>query len=105
MTSLDDKFLECLRTHIREEKTPINIVELCKSLTYLLRYAEGYYQDKEDDAGVTGATSDELVFFRLQQVRAKIIMQDVDKMKMLDKRFEKSIYRKPADIPNPKASA
>jgi hypothetical protein len=88
-TSLDDKVLDCLRTHIREEKTPINIAELCESLTHLLRYVEGYYQDKEDDAEFTGATSEELVFFQLQQVQAKTIMKDVDKIRMLDEKFRK----------------
>ena len=90
MTSLDDKVLDCLRTHIREEKTPVNIAELCKSLAYLLRYVEGYYQDMEDNAGVAGATSDERVFFRLQQAQAKLIMKDVDGIRMLDEKFRKS---------------
>ena len=87
MTSLDDKVLDCLRTHLREEKTPINIVELCTSITHLLRYIEGYYQDMADDARVTGATLDERVLFRFQQGQAKKMMKVVDSIEILDNKF------------------
>ena len=89
MTSLDDKVLDCLRTHIREEKTPVNIAELCESLLYLLRYVEGYYQDMEDNTNAIGMIPEKRGFFQLQQVLAKSIMKDANRIRMFDEKFRK----------------
>jgi hypothetical protein len=90
MSSLKDKIEFCVKIHYREEENiPVNITEVYDALTYLLEYVEGYYNNMEDKTEVIETSSETGGFFFLQQVLVKSIMEDVNGMKIFEKKFQK----------------
>jgi hypothetical protein len=88
MSSLKDKIEFCVKIHYREEENiPVNITEVYDALTYLLEYVEGYYNNMEDKAEVIEPSLETGGFFYLQQILVKSIMEDVNEMKIFEKKF------------------